>query len=554
VAGGQLSAVVSETIGASRSARGKRVGAFRAVVSVHRAAAQNRVRRELGWHGLAALGGFVTAALLVGLLPVAAALGVGGYAVGRLLDRIGVELVVGWLLALQLGVSVLQSSATGDWWLPWERYRSFPVGAGTLFAAELVASFGTLQTALDFAVFGGFLGGVCIARPALIPLAFVALLTSLLAAIMLRQLSAVFFSRLGTAIRGRLGALVTIALVIVLGVFQLSLRSGGDGAAKGAPIGMRAVLARLLWLRDVGEWLPTMPVGRALRTAAQGQMFEAWRWMSVFVALVVVLLLIGWWLAARETRAGEAMTPRELGTERRVPFAHSTLLTLAWLDWRNLVSGPRGLAGMLVPSLALLALRAPLMGREASGPLLVGFAYLFTAFTQAVAQLGMFGRDGRGMRTLLVLPIELRTMMRAKLLTGLLYHAISTTLVSFVLAVAIGPDLTLLLAGWLFSWCAFFTFAAIGQRTSAWLPRPITRGARSNPLALPVVLISLFTALGLAAIALVCWFAEIALGGGWLPWFALLLAGGSGLGCWAQLSDAVRFVEARRDVLLRVSE
>lgn len=533
----------------------RRVGAFRAVVAVHRAAARNRVRRELGRLGIAALGGFVTVALLVGLVPVAGALGFGGYSVGRFLDRKGVELVIGWLLAMQLGVSVLQSSAVGDWWLPWERYRAFPVAAGTLFVAELFASFGTLQAALDVAVFGGFLGGVCVARPALVPLALVALLGALVAAIMLRQLSVAFFSRLGLALRGRLGALLVVALLLVLAGFQLYLRELSDASATETPrIGVRAVLRKLLWLRDVGEWLPTMPVGRSLHDAARGDMLHAWLWMLVFLALVGVLLTLGWWLAARESRAGESIAARTAGAERRVPFAGSPLLTLAWLDWRNLVSGPRGVVGMLMPSLVLLVLRAPLMGREASGPLLVGFAFLFAAFSQSIAQLGMFGRDGRGMRTLLILPLELRSLLVAKLLTGLLYHTITAGLATLVLALAIRPAPSLLLAGWLFSWFAFFTYVAIGQRTSAWMPRPITRGARSNPLALPVVLLSLFTALGLAGLALALWFAELRLGGGYLPLFALALAVLGGVGCWAQLGSAARFVEARRDLLLRVSE
>ena len=252
-------------------------------------------------------------------------------------------------------------------------------------------------------------------------------------------------------------------------------------------------------------------------------------------------------------RAGEPRrrVHRTAHGRRRAPRAlRSPLLTLAWLDWRNLVSDHVSHVDAVArPARAARAARGA--GVRTT---LVGFAFLFVAFSQSIAQLGMFGRDGRGMRTLLVLPLELRALLVAKLLTGLLYHAITAGLVTLVLALAIRPAPSLLLAGWLFSWFAFFTYVAIGQRTSAWMPRPITRGARSNPLALPVVLLSLFTALGLAGLALALWFADLRLGGGYLPLFAAALAVLGAVGCWAQLGPAARFVEARRDLLLRVSE
>lgn len=536
---------------AERAAGGPTVGPFRAVLAAHVAATRNRVRRELGRRGLAALGGLVGFGLLASLVPVGAGTYLGGRAVATLLEVRGAEVVVAWVFAFWLVTSVLQGSLAGEWWLPWERYRAFPVSPRTLFLAELFASFGRLRALIDLVIVGGFLAGVAVGRPSAAGPAAAILVEALVFSVALEQLVAAAIARLGRGLRRALW-LVPVAAVSAGALLLRSLeRARLEGGRQGL---LRTVARTIEWLGEVGERLPTIYAGASLGAAARGEHLHAWLWHLPAVGALLALLGVGYAIARSEARAQELAIRDGAGRRERLPFARSAWLSLAYVDWRGLLASSPGAGGLVAPAAVVALLRVPATGREASAPLLVGFSLLFAAFSVGIAHLALFGRDGRGVRTLLLLPVETRTLLTAKAAANALYHATSTTLVAAVLAILASPPLDLLASGLALSWGAFFVYSAIGQRTSAWMPRAIVRGARGRPLALPVVLVWLGTGLLYAALALGLW-AWTALRDPALL-FPLCLA--VALACalvWRlQLPGAVRFVEARRDRLLRVSE
>jgi len=166
-------------------------------------------------------------------------------------------------------------------------------------------------------------------------------------------------------------------------------------------------------------------------------------------------------------------------------------------------------------------------------------------------QFNQFGLDGSGIKALLLLPVNPRSLLLGKCLGLAVYQAIQVVLLALLLLLTGNPPILALLSALLAAGCTSLAQTGLGHWTSAWLPRPMPRDSLKNSnIALPVMLISVGATAAFAgfyggAYLLLAWLAPAALLPGMLLLFAATL-----LAYGALLPLASAYLEKRREVLL----
>ena len=540
------------------------VGPIRALLTAHVQASWNRSLKELGKGGTTAMVALLIVLLLVVLVPAMGGFGVLGYVIAAGIEKPFAPMALALLLtAVGFGSGFVCGIAGGARALEWERYRAFPLGLRSLFAAELMAGAGDLLPL--FMLFGmGFLSlGMTIARPALMPLlpglvlaTAVILLTTqhlvgALAGALVKRL------KVGLLILGIL-AWVISALAPTLLPSSRRSRSAPrfmepSASRKGLTNEQTARLESVLHTLDaVVTYLPHGQAVKGLHDAVQGRWGRAFL-RQLYLLGVAAALAFG---AARtlvwET-SPEAARAAERGAARKLLTFGNTVMGLGRLAWETLLGSHLGKFGFLIPLMTLVLIKGPFAQIKGQGAWAIPGAFAYLSLTGSQMLFNQFGLYQHGIKALLLLPVSSRQLLLGQM-TGLgAYMAVQGLILLVLLGFVSHPPPLELAAGLSLAACFFFVQGAIGHFTSVVMPRAMPRDSlKSGGVPLLMVLASLGTTLGCSllfggAYVLCAWLLPA-----WLLPVMLGLAGLCGLGYWLLLPLAARFLSEKREKLVEV--
>ena len=522
------------------------VSPFRALLTSHLQETWNRSAKEMGKAGawVMALVVAVLAFLVAG--PMLIGMGALGFIMNPKLNEALIQTVLGGLLAFLCliggGVGGIVGGARQ---LEWEAYRGFPLRLRTLYFAEVISGLGDLLPMVLALALLGLLVGLGLGSPKILPLAALVFAETLLAILTLQ----VLVSGLAAALVKRLRMALLLIGILAWMVTFFTARSGD---LTGAPALPQAQVAQLeaagQALGRAASVLPTHAMARSLARAQAGAWQEALRLQLYPLGTLLLIMVAGARLLARETEPPKARTVPH-GQEKLWGF-RTPAMGLARLHFRTLMGSQIGKFAFVMPLVTVVLLKGPFahMGRQGLLSLPIAFAYL--SMVGATLAMNQFGLDRHGIKALLLLPIRAEDLLMGKLWGAALHQGLQVLLLLVLLVVLNRPNPFQLLAGLLFMGCLFLVQNAVGQWTSAWKPRPMFRDSmKSNKLPLAVAMISLF---GSAA-----W--SVLLGGlfGFIGWLApAWLVPGMGvlfglilLGHRALLPHAAAYLERRKEVL-----
>ncbi len=477
----------------------RRVGPFRAVLAAHFATTQNRLVRDAGRFGAVGIGVLIAFLMVTLVLPFWGLLGVVGFYLGRGIHKALFELLLGGMLGLvALFGGIVGGSLGGAKQLAWEGYRSYPLRMRTLFAAELfagIADFLPLATSLGML---SLLVGVAVGRPFTLPLLPVLFVEGVVSVLVIQLL----VSSLAEAVVRRLRlALVLLAsafcagAVLIQHIPQAAKNANPLAVDPSTLAGQLVLLGR--GLQRASVYLPSSSAGRSLRHWVTGHYGLA---LADHIYPLLTLAAMSYFAArllARESgRGSEDFDPPEpLWTFR------SKTAGIARLQWNAVTRSQLGRFGFIIPLVTIALLKGPLGFVVGAGPWVVPTAFTYLSLASNNLQLNQFGLDGHGIKSILLVPIEPREVLRGKSIGLGLYQALQALLMTLLLFLLHRPPVLHLLGGLLLAGCFFFAQNAVGQFTSSWMPRAVPHASmRSHGTPLPLVLLGLGLSVGCATI------------------------------------------------------
>ena len=178
-----------------------------------------------------------------------------------------------------------------------------------------------------------------------------------------------------------------------------------------------------------------------------------------------------------------------------------------------------GRFAFLMPVMTLVLIKGPFAQFRGQSLWAVPAAFAYLSLVGNNVVLNQFGLDRHGIKTLLLLPVSARDLLKGKLLGMAAHQGLQALLLVALLAVFGGAGPAPLLAGALLLGCVFLAQSAVGQWTSVWAPRPMAMDSLKNsnmPFAVGMLSLAtsgLWTGLFGGIYALAAWLAPV----GWCP-------------------------------------
>ncbi len=523
----------------------------RALLTAHLQATWNQSARELGRQGVWVL------VLLVGILgcfaagPLVVGLGSLGWVVGHGLGRpVMIAVLGGFLAGVSLGGGLLGGILGSARQLSWETTRGFPLRLPALFLAELVAGLGDLWP-LTFAVAAGsFLAGLALAVPAALPLLPLLLLETVLLLLAVQLL----VGGLASALVKRLRLALLLLGILAWGCSVLFTgRLSHQGRGGSAPPLSQVQAARLQTLgrklARVAAVLPSRAQALSVVRARSHRWGAALALQGYPLALLLLLMVAGARLLARE--ASGAARPAPVRSVERLWSFRTPALGVARLHFQTLMGSHLGKFAFVMPLMTLVLLKGPFARLQGQSLWTVPAAFAYLSLVANNFVLNQFGLDRHGIKLLLLLPVPPRDLLVGKLLGMAAHQGLQALLMVGLLVLFNHPPLAHLVAGLFLMGCFFLAQTALGQWTSAWMPRPMPMHSLKNntmPFALGMLSLAVsavWTLLFGGAFALLAWLAPAALVPGMALLFGLLL-----LAHRALLPAASAFLHQRRENLV----
>jgi len=504
------------------------VSPFRALLAAHGQATWNRSARELGRQGAWVL------ALVVGILAFLGAAGLllGGGALGWLLgsrlERPVAVTVLGVLLAfLSLGGGLIGGVLGGARELAWEAYRGFPLRLRTLYLAELTAGLADMLPLTMSLALTGLLLGLGMAAPRALVLVPLVLLETLLMLLALQLLVGGLASALVRRLRL---ALIGLAILAWMGSTLMSPglpgRGGGQARTLQAPqVERLQALGR--GASRVLEVLPTRPAAHSLAQAREGRWGAALTSHLYPLGLLVVVMVLGAQIMARETNGASAL-PQTRGPDRLWSFRHPAE-GLGRLHFLTLMRSHLGRFAFLMPLLTVVLLKGPFAQFKADPLWTVPAAFAYLSLVANNFVFNQFGLDRHGVKGLLLLPVGSEDLLKGKLLGLAAHQGLQALMLALLLRALDHAGPAPLLGGILLMGCIFLAQTSVGQWTSTWAPRPMAMDTlKNNNLPFALGLLSMGTSAAWAglfggAYALLAWAVPRALVPGMALLFGLVL-------------------------------
>lgn len=527
------------------------VSPTRALLTAHLQATWNQSARELGRQGLWVL------VLLVGLLGVLAAgplifgLGSLGWVLGHNLERpVMVAVLGGFLAVVSLGGGLLGGILGSARQMSWETTRGFPLRLWALFLAELVAGLGDLWPLTFALAAGAFLVGLALAVPAVLPLVPLLWLEGVFLLLTVQLL----VGGLASALVKRLRVALLLVGVLAWGLsvlFTGRLPHQGRGGS-GRPLSqVQTVRLRALGARfaRVAAVLPSHAQALSVARARDHRWGAALVQHGYPLALLLLLMVAGARLLARE--ASGAARPAPPRSAERLWSFRTPALGVARLHFQTLMGSHLGKFAFVMPLMTLVLLKGPFARVQEQSLWTVPAAFAYLSLVANNFVLNQFGLDRHGIKILLLLPVPPRDLLVGKLLGMAAHQGLQALLMVALLVLFNHPPVAQLVAGLLLMGCFFLAQTALGQWTSAWMPRPMAMDSLKNntmPFALGMLSLAVsavWTLLFGGAFALLAWLAPAALVPGMALLFGLLL-----LAHRALLPAASTFLHARREKLV----
>ena len=409
-------------------------------------------------------------ALLLGVvfvLPLLGAAGIVGYFGARAARaEVDIGLSVGlftyvFLFGLTAGLG------SGSRRLSWESLAVFPVSQRTLFIDELCA--GALDLNMLFPLLGLLILCVsaCAANPVATPIYLYLFVTHGLLLLALQMLGGSITQRLSRSLRTSL-LLLPLLAVSVLALGPLLLAEG-----------KRAFATTLL---RIGARIVALSPAHAQLTAARRLLHGTLTGDVLLGAIVGPLVLVlatllgTFWLVVREHAnvAESERKPARLWTFSRPTWG------VARLQWTLLLRSLPGRVALVMPLMAISLVRLPWVARDPAWAVAAAFIYSALAINALLSN--QFGLDRHGVKVLLLLPIDARTLLVGKQLGFAAWQALQTSILCGLLAVFAGATAFETALGIACSGCLFMAMVTLGTRLSLWQPLPLgSHGARAGP-------------------------------------------------------------------------
>lgn len=459
---------------------------FRALAAAHLLGSWNRLGRQAGVEGRAAVVALYLLLVLSLVLPLLAGFGALGYLLGETLSDGGPGLPLGGALLTLFPVVAggFGGLSSGSRQLPWETLRGFPVRPTVLFGAELFAGGAEAVTLIELAAQASLLLGVAVAVPRAAPLLLVLLTSHTLLLLAFQQLIGSLAERMARRVRLLLLLLPLTAVSMPWLIEQLRAAWGdrGPGPAWSA-------------LQQASSLLPA---SRLLAAAADTLQGRADPTDLLLAALAVAGSALGAVVLAYHFVSRERALDLDLGGgHERLWTFRSPTFGIARLQWQALASSLPGRFGLMVPLFTVVLVRGPLATFLPSSGWAVPLAFAYAAMAGANLLFNQFGLDRHGVKVLLLLPIEPEALLRGKLLGFAAWQALQALLLVLLLSLGGRGTPTSLLTGVLLYACIFLVLALVGQRVSLWLPRPLKKnGLRAGQPPFLLMLLVTLTTLG----------------------------------------------------------
>lgn len=503
------------------------VSPVRALLVSHFQAGINRSVREVGRNGAWAIVAVSLSVGLFALLPMTLGMGFAGWTLGRSIQSSWAPGLLGAVFtAAALGGGALGGVLGGSKSLDWERLRGFPLQRRQIFLAELAAGLGDIYAMMMALGMGSLTIGLIVALPARAPVAallFLASLSILLAVqLIIGGLAAALLRHLKTA------------LFLVLGLAWIASVAMGSSAPSHAarvktpaiqtqPVDearLRAVAERL---QAAAEFLPATQSARGLSDGSFAR--SAARQLPLF-GLAALLAWIASGLLWRESLKETQTLAVSAGQAKLWTFgrpAHG----LARLQWRTLTGSMIGRFAFLVPVIAVVLIKGPMSHSAGPAAWAAPGAFIYLAFAGAQLVFNLFGLDNGAVKGLLLLPIPPKELLYGKSLGYGAFLGLQGAMLALLLAFFGGPGLASQIPACLllFASC-HLAMGSVGLWSSIAMPRPLSRKKLGNSgMPLPMILLSMGTSLGAAALfggcyALLGWLAPAWL----LPGMAVMAA------------------------------
>lgn len=540
------------------------VGPIRALLTAHVQASWNRSLKELGKGGTTAMVALLIVLLVVLLVPAMGGFGVVGFVIARGLEKPFAPMALALMLtALAFGGGFVCGIAGGARALEWERYRAFPLGLRSLFAAELMAGAGDLLPLFMLLGMGFLSVGMAIARPALIPLlpglgiatAVILLTTQHLVG----ALAGALVKRL------KVGLVILVILAWVLSAMAPTFLPSSR-RSRSTPRSMEASAPRkgltneqtarmeagLHTIDSVVAFLPHGQAAKGLQDAVQGRWDLAFLRQFYLLGIGAILAFgaartLAWETSPEVARAAEKGAARKLWTFK------TPVLGLGRLSWETLLGSHLGKFGFLIPLMTLVLLKGPFAQLKGQASWAIPGAFAYLSLTGSQMLFNQFGLYQHGIKALLLLPVSSRQLLLGQALGLGAYLAVQGLILLLLLGLVSHPPPLELAAGLCLAACFFFVQAAVGHFTSVAMPRSMPRDSlKSGGMSLALVLISLGTTLGCSLVFGGTYMLCVWLAPAWLPVVMLGLAGLCGLGYRLVLPLAARFLSEKREKLVEV--
>jgi hypothetical protein len=522
----------------------RKVGPFAALLIAHAQMTWNRTRRGLGRRGLFAVG------LVVLLLVLACSVfylvfGFLGYLCGHGIDKPLAPLLLGAMLGGVSCVAGFMGGVLGGTrQLTWEAYRGYPLPFRTLFFAELAAGLGDVLAIAFMGQLACMGAGFASQRPALVPMLMVVLVQCIIWMLCIQQLvgalALVVVRRLRYAAFGlAMAAWAGVALVgNAAGRVQGAIRE--DSVEKLHAIG-RAIQPLL-------EVFPPVLAVRAMSAVRSGQPLRA---LALELPMIAVTLALGGAAYAVLRQEARQVSAASGGLSRSFAFRHPAL-GVAELHLHHILSSMQGRFGLVIPLVTLILIRGPFASTVAGSKWITPGAVTYLAVAAGQLQFNQFGLDGKGVKTLLLLPISMRDILLGKASALAAYCAMQYGLLFFLMGLLMHIHTNHLVGGVLMGACLIGVQTAEGHFVSVVFPRPLSfsrlqpgglEGANLIPLGLGLLN---GTVCG-GTYSMLLAFAPRALVPGMLLLLLFTL-----LAYAVSLKRAERFVTARRETLVQI--
>lgn len=520
---------------------------MRTVLVAHAQSTKNRMLREIGRkHALlTALSLFIFS--VAGILPLCFGLGLLGYALMELIDDpTSVTVLASLFTIFPLFGGLTSGLVSGARELAWERYRMYPIRLRALFLSELVAAMGDLIPILVALASASVLVGMAIVDARILLVAPLVWAEAVLTVLITQMLIGGITESLIRVLRRVAG--VAFVLVFVGAIFLTRYLSQIANTAS-APVTERMQNAITMLSRAI-DWLPTGASIRSLIAATHGEFARALVLHAYPLLALLACATLAAYVMSREANASHVVLDRSACV--RLWSFRTPWVGIARAHFDILIRSPIGRFGLILPVVSIAIVKGPLAASLGSSHVQILSTFAYVAVGVVQFHFGLFGLDGHGIKTLLLLPIRVRDLFVGKTAALLVYHSAQLLILAVFLYLLGSGSVLELVNGILLALSIFFTQAAVGHRVSVWMPRAFPkRGMRRTAMPLPLTLLSLGTFMLALALYGGAYFLAGGFGHGWvfvLMCVALLVSlGAYTLTHWG-LPD---FFEKHREKLLR---